>query len=75
MSKLQELKTLHEQITDLLMENGCAVTKPAIDEMCRFIAKRDQAIIRQIKSHAETFERKLQLDEHFGTQVTDLETL
>ncbi len=75
MSKLQELKTLHEQITDLLMENGCAVTKPAIDEMVRFIAKRDQATIYQVIRQAEQLEHRLQTDEFNGTQITDLETL
>ena len=72
MSQLTELKTLHETITILLMENGCAVTKPAIDEICRFIAKRDQAIINRIIRHAEQTEHSLQTDEFYGTQVTDL---
>ncbi len=57
------------------MENGCAVTKPAIDEMVRFIAKRDQATIHRFIRQAEQLEHRLQTDELNGTQVTDLETL
>lgn len=75
MNSTQELKTLYEEVTDLLMENGCAVTKPAIEEMVRFIAKRDQATIYQVIRQAEQLEHKLQNDVLYGTRVTDLDTL
>lgn len=54
------LKTLHEELTDLLMNNGCAVTKPGIDALIHFIAVRDQSIIDRTINSQEKLLGELQ---------------
>lgn len=61
-------ETLEEQLTDLLMDNGCAVTKPGIHALCHWIALRDQSIVDQFIRQAEKNLAHLQ-DQ---TRVSDL---
>lgn len=53
-------KTLHEELTDLLMDNGCAVTKTGVDAIIKFIAVRDQSIINGMIRQQESMLADLQ---------------
>jgi hypothetical protein len=46
-------KTLHEVLTQLLMDNGAAVTKTSIDELIKFIGQRDYQTISMVIQDAE----------------------
>jgi ABC-type transporter Mla subunit MlaD len=53
-------KTFHEQLTQLLMDNGAAVTKQSIDKLMEFITQRDQSIISEVIRQAERLTAELQ---------------
>jgi hypothetical protein len=57
---MDEPKTLFQELTDLLMEQGCAVTKPGIDKLVHFIAIRDQSFIDETIRTQERLLVKLQ---------------
>ena len=40
---------LVEEVTDLLMDNGCAITKAAMIELAIFIVKREKAAIESVR--------------------------
>lgn len=42
--------SLHEQLTNLLMDAGATVNKTCVDELIRFIARRDDSILEKIKN-------------------------
>ncbi len=46
-------ETLHTHLTQLLMDNGAAVTKKSVDALIEFIAVRDQEIINKVIQDAE----------------------
>jgi hypothetical protein len=64
-------KELHQQLTDLLMENGCSVTKTGIDALVKYIAGRDQNTTDEVIKSVEKLKVKLLRDEYFGTKVED----
>lgn len=66
-----EPQTLHEKLTNLLLENGCAITKTGIDALVKYIAVRDQNTTDQIIRDVEQLKSKLVRDEYFGTKVED----
>lgn len=53
-------QTAHEQLTDLLMNNGCTVNKLAIDELVRWIAIRDEDTLHKVIKDAEITLSRLQ---------------
>lgn len=63
------MQSLHEELTTLLMDNGCAVTKTAIDELIRFIANRDESTVNKIIKDCEKTLQYLDRDEYFGTKI------
>lgn len=65
-------KSLHEQLTELLMENGAAVTKTSIDELIKFIAGRDQQTINHCIRDIEKLGRELVFNWSFGTKVDEV---
>lgn len=46
-------ETLHQLLTQLLMDNGASVNKTCIDELIKWIAERDQAMINRVIRDAE----------------------
>lgn len=46
-------QTLHEQLTQLLMDNGAAVTKKSIDALIHFISVRDGETISRVINESE----------------------
>ena len=67
-------RTLHEQLTELLMDNGASVSKKSIDKLVEFIGLRDQSIIDEFIKRGEKmlvhlqYQTKIEAD----TTVTDL---
>jgi len=57
-------KGLHEELTDLLMNAGCAVNKYGIDKLIEFIALRDTAICDDLQKNTDRTRVRL-------TQTTD----
>lgn len=61
------METLHTQLTQLLMDNGASVSKQSIDELCKFIFRRDEQICDRLLKETQ----RLRND----TQVSDLASL
>lgn len=60
--------SVQEQVTDLLMENGCTVNRPAMIKLTEYIARRDQSTCDQFVRQAEQNLAHLQSQ----TRVTDM---
>lgn len=50
-------KTVHEQLTELLMDAGCTISKPAIDKLVRWVYVRDNSLIEGIHSQADRMKK------------------
>lgn len=53
MGSYQERDDLHNNITRILMDNGAAVTKQAVDKIAEYIGERDQAILASVSDEIE----------------------
>lgn len=55
-------RSLHEQLTQLLMDNGCTVNKLAIDELLKFISKRDENVYTALTSEIDAVKTSLDFE-------------
>lgn len=40
---------LINELTDLLIENGCTVNKPAVIELAMYVIKREQQVVKDLR--------------------------
>ncbi len=48
---IYEEMSLHERLTNLLMEAGCTVNKLAIDELVKYIVDMQVGIVEDVEKH------------------------
>lgn len=50
---MMEPTTVHEQLTELLMDAGCTISKPAVDTLVRWIYVRDTSLIEALQKEGD----------------------
>lgn len=53
-----EPRTVHEILTQLLLDAGCTISKPAIDELVLWVYSRDTALIESMQKHGDTIKQR-----------------
>lgn len=66
-----EPRTVHEQLTALLLDAGCTVSKPAIDKLVRWVADRDTSIIEALQKRGDEMKNRAKYD--YGIDLTPKE--
>lgn len=69
--RIDRMSTLSEDLTELLMENGCSVTKKGIRALVKLIADRDEHTVQRIIKDSERTLQTLQHDPYFGTNIRE----
>lgn len=45
--------TIHEQLTQLLLDSGCTISKPAIDKLVKWVYNRDTSLIERLQKEGD----------------------